>query len=63
GIALIGVVTATVAGWLISRVAEEEQTVEQATQHDVEALTAEIRALRREVAEVRRRMDGGTPGA
>ncbi len=63
GIALIGVVTATVAGWLISRVAVEEEAVEQATQQDVRTLTAEVRALRQEVAEVRRRMDGDTPGA
>lgn len=63
GIALIGVVTASVAGWLIGRVAEEEVAVEQVTQHDVQALTAEVRALRAEVAEVRRRMDGDTPGA
>ncbi|GAA1475810.1 potassium channel family protein [Nocardioides aestuarii] len=63
GIALIGVVTATVAGWLISRVAEEEEAVDQVTQRDVEALTGEVRALRQELAEVRRRMDGDTPGA
>ena len=63
GIALIGVVTATMAGWLISRVAEEEVAVEHVTQGDVEALTTEVRALRQEVAEVRRRMDGDTPGA
>lgn len=37
--------------------------VEQVTQRDVAALTAEVRALRAEIAEVRRRMDGDTPGA
>jgi len=63
GIALIGVVTATVAAWLVDRVALEEESVAHVTQHDVEALTAEVRALRAEVAEVRRRMDGDTPGA
>lgn len=63
GIALIGVVTATVAGWLISRVAEEEEELGQVTRRDVEALTAEVRALRAELADVRRRMDGDTPGA
>lgn len=67
GIALIGVVTATVAAWLVERVTTEmmleEEEVEQVTQRDVAALTAEVRALRAEIAEVRRRMDGDTPGA
>lgn len=63
GIALLGVVTATVAGWLISRVVEEGEDLEQVTQRDLESLTTEVRALRQELAEVRRRMDGDTPGA
>lgn len=62
GIALIGVVTATVAAWLVDRVSEAEQ-LEQASRQDVADLAAEVRALRTELAEVRRRMDGDTPGA
>lgn len=49
GIALLGVVTATVASWLVRRVAEEEAESEAATRRDVEALTAEVRALRAEL--------------
>jgi voltage-gated potassium channel len=42
GIALLGVVTASVASWLIERVQEVQETSQAATRHDVEALTAEI---------------------
>ncbi len=49
GIALLGVVTASVASWLIRRVAEEEEAIELATQRDVAALTAEVAALRAEI--------------
>lgn len=54
GIALLGAVTATVAAWLVRRVAEDEVQVELATQRDVEALTAEVAALRGEIARLRR---------
>lgn len=46
GIALLGLVTATAAAWLVRRVAEEEEAIELATQRDVEALREEVRALR-----------------
>lgn len=46
GIALLGVVTATFASWLISRVAEVEEASQAATRHDLQALTAEVAALR-----------------
>jgi voltage-gated potassium channel len=46
GIALLGIVTATFASWLIERVAEEEEASQAATRHDLEALTAEVAALR-----------------
>lgn len=49
GIALLGVVTASVASWLIRRVAEEEEAIELATQRDVAALAAEVAALRAEI--------------
>jgi voltage-gated potassium channel len=50
GIALLGVITATFASWLVQRVAEVDRAAEAATVAHVEALTAEIRALRSEVA-------------
>lgn len=50
GIALLGVVTASLASWLIDRVAEVEEESEAATRREVDALTAEVRALRHEVA-------------
>lgn len=53
GIALIGVVTASFASWLIERVAEVEEAAEAATRRDVLALTEEVRALRAEVAGLR----------
>lgn len=62
GIALLGVVTATVAAWLVRRVAEEEATIELATQRDVLGLTEQVVALRQEVEGLRRRLDDDTPG-
>lgn len=50
GIALLGVVTAAFASWFIERVAEVEEAGQAATRHDLEALTAEIAALRAELA-------------
>ena len=46
GIALLGVVTATVASWLIDRVAEVEEESRAATRRDVRTLTAEVAQLR-----------------
>ncbi len=46
GIALLGVVTATLASWLVQRVSEVEEASQAATRRDVEALTAEVVALR-----------------
>ncbi len=46
GIALLGVVTATLASWLVERVAQVEEASQAATRRDVEALTAEVAALR-----------------
>jgi voltage-gated potassium channel len=50
GIALLGIVTASIASWLIERVAEAEETAEAATRNDLAVLTLEIRELRRQVA-------------
>lgn len=53
GIALLGVVTASLASWLIDRVAEVEEESQAATRRDVADLREEIRALRDEVARAR----------
>lgn len=49
GIALLGVVTASLASWLIERVAEVEEDAQAATRRDIAALTAEVAALRDEL--------------
>ncbi|GAA4725449.1 potassium channel family protein [Isoptericola chiayiensis] len=69
GIAVLGVVTATLSSWLVQNVEErsDEERAERrdstddlwARRGDVEGLVAEVRALREEVS--RLRPDGGTP--
>jgi voltage-gated potassium channel len=49
GIALLGIVTASLASWLIDKVREVEEHTQGATRADVAALTAEVRALRSEL--------------
>ena len=51
GIALLGVVTATLASWLVERVAEVEEASRAATRRDVEGLAAEVAALRADLAQ------------
>ncbi|GAB4084414.1 potassium channel family protein [Myceligenerans cantabricum] len=46
GIALLGVVTATLASWMVQTVEEANEEEEAATRREVQALTEEIRALR-----------------
>jgi voltage-gated potassium channel len=46
GIALLGVVTATLASWLVERVSAENAAERTATAAQVDALMAEVRALR-----------------
>ncbi|MFH8370218.1 potassium channel family protein [Streptomyces sp. NPDC018031] len=58
GIALLGVVTANIAAWFISRF-ERDDAVERDRTAAIEALTAEVRALRREVAELSAHGAGG----
>lgn len=58
GIALIGVVTASFASWLIERVSEVEEESEAATRRDIAALTREVQALRQEIS----RLSGPGPG-
>jgi voltage-gated potassium channel len=55
GIALLGVVTASFASWLLDRVAEAEEESQAATRRDVHLLTDEVSALRAEIATLRQR--------
>lgn len=50
GIALLGVVTAAIASWLVERVRDIEQDTQAATRRDVAELREEIRALRAELS-------------
>ena len=50
GIALLGVVTASLASWLLEGVRELEEETQAATRRDVLALSREIAALREELA-------------
>jgi voltage-gated potassium channel len=50
GIALLGVVTASLASALINRFGEIDEESQQATRRDVQALAAEVRRLRAELA-------------
>lgn len=45
GISLLGVVTATLASWIVQRVAEEDTANQAATAAQIESLRAEIRRL------------------
>ncbi len=49
GIALLGVVTASLASWLISKVREVQEDSQAATRRDVAELAVEVAALRREI--------------
>jgi voltage-gated potassium channel len=46
GVSLLGVVTATLASWIVERVAEEDTAAQAATVDHIEALRDEIRQLR-----------------
>ncbi|ANS78253.1 Potassium voltage-gated channel subfamily KQT [Serinicoccus hydrothermalis] len=53
GIALLGIVTASLASWLIERIAEPDPAKQPATAADVTALTEQVRELRAEVLALR----------
>ncbi|MET3721004.1 cell division protein FtsB [Arthrobacter sp. UYEF21] len=57
GIAVLGVVTASIAPWLVQRVKESTEAAVESAEEPVRAeladLVAEIAALRRQVAELR----------
>lgn len=51
GIALIGVVTATLASWIVERVGQKETVTEAITAAHIEVLTREIASLRKLIEE------------
>jgi voltage-gated potassium channel len=51
GIALIGVVTATLASWIVERVEQKETETEAITVAHLEALTTEVASLRKLIEE------------
>lgn len=53
GIALLGIVTASLASWLIDRIRQVEDESEAATRRDVAGLASEVRALRAEISRMR----------
>lgn len=63
GIALLGVVTASLASWLLDRVAEVEEQSQTATRRDVQALREEVRALRDALEVPRESSQPGPPGS
>lgn len=50
GIALLGTVTATLASWIVRRVAEEDESSQAATRRQVEELTAQVNTLKSRAA-------------
>ena len=50
GIALIGVVTATLASWIVERVSATNESEKAATKSHIDELAVELRALREELA-------------
>ncbi len=61
GIALIGVITASFASWLIDKVAEVEEESRAATRRDLRALSAEIAELRAALNSGTGQDDGSIP--
>lgn len=59
GIALLGIVTASIASWLIDRVQETEESAQAATRHDLAELVAEVRELRLQLAHLTSDAPGG----
>ena len=53
GIALIGVVTATLASWIVERVADQSTKAAAATEHQVEDLRREVSELKDMIRELR----------
>jgi voltage-gated potassium channel len=58
GIALLGVVTATIASWFVEQVQTDQVAQEILTTEHIQELVAEIGALRTEIAGLRREVEG-----
>ena len=58
GITLVGVVTASLASWIVQRVGEEDTANEAATRAQIEELATEIRRLSSLVTDDRERAYG-----
>lgn len=58
GITLLGVVTATLASWIVSRVSEEDMASQTATAAQIEALREEIRRLAERQGQDRGQVEG-----
>jgi voltage-gated potassium channel len=54
GIALLGVVTASLASWLIDRVREIDESAQSATRSDIEAVRGQIEQLQQLILSQRR---------
>ncbi|MCG2800304.1 MAG: potassium channel family protein [Cellulomonas sp.] len=61
GIALLGVVTATLASWLVDRVAAESQAEQAATRAQVESLARQVDELHERLASWSADMEQGSP--
>ena len=62
GIALLGVVTASFASWLLDKVRQLEEESQSATRRDVLQLTAEVAALRRDLGAMKSGPRSGIAG-
>ncbi len=60
GIALLGVVTATLASWLVQKVGEQDEANQTATRKQVAELSSQVAALRTELA-AQRESNGADP--
>ena len=58
GIALLGVITAALASWFVEKVAEVQAAADERTEVEVLDLTAEVRALRQEIAALSQDTEG-----
>jgi voltage-gated potassium channel len=58
GIALLGIVTASLASWLLEKIADQEEQAQAATKRDMAVLLGELRELRAEVSALRQDRPG-----
>ena len=63
GIALLGIVTATLASWLVDKVSAEDTKTQTLTAEHIELLRDEIKALRLEIADPRPTPTPANPSA